>query len=299
MAGITLTRIALLLALSVATLHGQQPAPAPAAAPADEWRQFRGTPRLTGNSSTTLPATLKVLWTYDVGDLIDSSAAIANGVVYVGGGNGDLIALDLASGKLRWKYDDRQPDWRVIARGGNRCGLHRRSRRPGARGQHRRRQAAVDLPHRVRDQVVAGRRRRCRARRLVRRQPLRVRAGDGQAEMEGPDQRDGARDAGGPERPGVHRRLRLDAAGDPHRRRQGGLHGSTPAPTPARRRSSTARGPTSAPSTTRCWRSISSAAGCSGATPIPNAGFRSIRRRRSPTDASSSADATSRSMRST
>ena len=100
-----------------AALHGQQPARQPAAAPADEWRQFRGTPRLTGNSSTTLPATLKVLWTYDVGDLIDSSAAIANGVVYVGGGNGDLIALDLASGKLRWKYDDRQPDWRVVARG--------------------------------------------------------------------------------------------------------------------------------------------------------------------------------------
>ncbi len=45
-----------------------------------------------------------MLWTYDVGDVIDSSAAIANGVVYVGGGNGDLIALDLASGKLRWKY---------------------------------------------------------------------------------------------------------------------------------------------------------------------------------------------------
>ena len=36
--------------------------------------------------------------------MIDSSAAIVDGVVYVGGGNGDLLALDLASGKLRWKY---------------------------------------------------------------------------------------------------------------------------------------------------------------------------------------------------
>jgi outer membrane protein assembly factor BamB len=104
--GIRLSYIALCLVLSIGVLHGQQAAPAagPAAAPADEWRQFRGTPRLTGNSSTTLPTTLKVLWTYDVGDLIDSSAAIANGVVYIGGGNGDLIALDLATGKLRWKY---------------------------------------------------------------------------------------------------------------------------------------------------------------------------------------------------
>jgi len=92
-----------IIARQTATQPGGPPAPTETA-PADEWRQFRGTPRLTGNSSTTLPATLKVLWTYDVGDLIDSSAAIANGVVYVGGGNGDLIALDLASGKLRWKY---------------------------------------------------------------------------------------------------------------------------------------------------------------------------------------------------
>src|SRR5687767_1476742 len=74
------------------------------AAPAAEWRQFRGTPQLAGASSTTLPATLKLLWTYDAGDVIDSSAAIVNGVVYVGGGNGDLLALDLASGKLKWKY---------------------------------------------------------------------------------------------------------------------------------------------------------------------------------------------------
>ena len=74
------------------------------AAPANEWRQFRGNPRLTGVSASTPPATLKLLWTYDAGDVIDSSAAIADGVVYVGGGDGDLIALDLASGTLRWKY---------------------------------------------------------------------------------------------------------------------------------------------------------------------------------------------------
>ena len=111
--GFRLSQAALLVALTVVvgpvlpdrlgtTLSAQQPSPG--AAPADEWRQFRGTPRLTGNSSSTLPPTLKVLWTYDVGDLIDSSAAIVNGVVYVGGGNGDLLALDLASGKLKWKY---------------------------------------------------------------------------------------------------------------------------------------------------------------------------------------------------
>jgi eukaryotic-like serine/threonine-protein kinase len=73
-------------------------------APAQEWRQFRGTPALTGASASTLPATPKLLWSYNVGGPIASSAAIAGGVVYVGGGDGDLVALDLASGKLRWKY---------------------------------------------------------------------------------------------------------------------------------------------------------------------------------------------------
>src|SRR5262245_15919673 len=71
---------------------------------ADEWRQFRGSPQLIGVAPVAPPATLKVLWTYDGGDIIESSAAIAGGVVYVGAGNGDLLALDLASGKLRWKY---------------------------------------------------------------------------------------------------------------------------------------------------------------------------------------------------
>ena len=73
-------------------------------APAQEWRQFRGTPALTGVSAGSVPAAPKLLWSYSVGGPIASSAAIAGGVVYVGGGDGDLVALDLASGKLRWKY---------------------------------------------------------------------------------------------------------------------------------------------------------------------------------------------------
>jgi outer membrane protein assembly factor BamB len=94
--------VILSLSVLVATLPvaGQ----GPAGAPANEWRQFRGNPRLTGVSASMPPATLKLLWTYDAGDVIDSSAAIAGGVVYAGGGDGDLIALDLGSGTLRWKY---------------------------------------------------------------------------------------------------------------------------------------------------------------------------------------------------
>jgi len=71
-------------------------------APAAEWRQFRGTPSLAGVSAATLPATLKLLWTYEAGDPIDSSAAIVGGVVYVGAGNGDLLALDPNAEELKW-----------------------------------------------------------------------------------------------------------------------------------------------------------------------------------------------------
>ena len=73
-------------------------------AAADDWPQFRGNPSLTGIATSSLPKTLKLLWTYDAGESIESSAAIADGVVYVGSESADLIAVSLADGKLLWKY---------------------------------------------------------------------------------------------------------------------------------------------------------------------------------------------------
>src|SRR5262245_18491372 len=64
----------LLVLLVSPSLGAQRPASAPAAAPADAWRQFRGTPNLTGVSASVPPATLNVLWSYDTKDVIDSSA---------------------------------------------------------------------------------------------------------------------------------------------------------------------------------------------------------------------------------
>src|SRR6266581_1136389 len=69
-----------------------------------EWTQFRGNPQLTGVAASSLPANLKLLWTYEAGDSIESSAAISGGAVYVGVQTGDLVAIDLQTGKLRWKY---------------------------------------------------------------------------------------------------------------------------------------------------------------------------------------------------
>ena len=72
--------------------------------PPDRWPQFRGQPRLTGVAAGALPETPRVLWSHETGDVIDSSAAIAAGVVYVGAGDGQLLALDAGTGAVRWKY---------------------------------------------------------------------------------------------------------------------------------------------------------------------------------------------------
>lgn len=71
---------------------------------ADSWPQFRANYNLTGVAATTVPENLKLLWTYDAGESVESSAAIADGTAYVGVSSGELIAVDLWSGKLKWKY---------------------------------------------------------------------------------------------------------------------------------------------------------------------------------------------------
>ena len=90
------------------TRSGSAPAGASAGtaaiSPAGEWRSFRGSYPQTGVSAATPPATLKPLWTFQAGETIESSAAIAGGVVYVGSGDGELIALDFASGAVKWRY---------------------------------------------------------------------------------------------------------------------------------------------------------------------------------------------------
>ena len=72
--------------------------------PATNWAQFRGNARLTGVTASAPPVALTVRWTYDAGESIESSAAIVDGAVYVGSSKGELLALDLETGKLRWKY---------------------------------------------------------------------------------------------------------------------------------------------------------------------------------------------------
>ena len=111
------------------------------------------------------------------GDAVESSAAIAGGVAYVGSQKGELLALDLADRQAALALQDRRGHRRVVAGGvdGARAGLRRRSERHRARRARRRRPGGVDVQDQGRGQVVAGRRRRQGGDRLVRRQPLRPR----------------------------------------------------------------------------------------------------------------------------
>jgi outer membrane protein assembly factor BamB len=70
----------------------------------DEWPQFRGEPRLRGVAPSP-PAALTLAWTHEAGEAIESSAAIAAGVVYVGAQPGKLLALDLRTGARLWAYE--------------------------------------------------------------------------------------------------------------------------------------------------------------------------------------------------
>jgi eukaryotic-like serine/threonine-protein kinase len=77
--------------------------------PADNWPQFRGNPSLTGVSQSTLPDGLKLLWTYEAGESIESSAAIVGRTVFVGSQNGELVSLNLDNGAVYWKFSTGGP----------------------------------------------------------------------------------------------------------------------------------------------------------------------------------------------
>lgn len=76
---------------------------------AADWPTFRGDPAQTGISSDALPEKLVQRWAYGTGQDragggVESTAAIVNGVVYVGAFDEQLHAIDLATGRGKWKF---------------------------------------------------------------------------------------------------------------------------------------------------------------------------------------------------
>jgi eukaryotic-like serine/threonine-protein kinase len=72
--------------------------------PAADWTTFRANPLQTGVTTDPLPDKLEVLWKFETKDAIESTAAIADGCVYIGSYDEFLYAIDLASGKEKWKF---------------------------------------------------------------------------------------------------------------------------------------------------------------------------------------------------
>jgi len=70
----------------------------------DSWTTFRNGPQLLGVASSKLPEKLELLWELPVQDGVVSTPAILNGRVYVGALGGYLMCLELATGKVVWKY---------------------------------------------------------------------------------------------------------------------------------------------------------------------------------------------------
>jgi outer membrane protein assembly factor BamB len=70
---------------------------------AADWPVFRGDALMTGAGGAKLPDQLEVRWTFKTADAIESAPAVVDGVVYVCSLDRHLYAIDLASGRQKWK----------------------------------------------------------------------------------------------------------------------------------------------------------------------------------------------------
>ena len=68
------------------------------------WTSFRGNPQLTGVTDSRPPDHPQLLWTFQAGDMIESTAAVVDGTVYIGALDGILYAINAETGKKRWTY---------------------------------------------------------------------------------------------------------------------------------------------------------------------------------------------------
>jgi outer membrane protein assembly factor BamB len=68
-----------------------------------DWPIFRGNALMTGVGTAKLPDQLDEKWTFKAGDTIEGAPVVADGVVYFSSLDKHLYALDLATGKQKWK----------------------------------------------------------------------------------------------------------------------------------------------------------------------------------------------------
>ena len=70
-----------------------------------QWSQFRGNANRTGSYGETEIKQPQIAWEYDTGKVIESSAAVVEDTVYIGGHANRMHAIDRESGELKWKFD--------------------------------------------------------------------------------------------------------------------------------------------------------------------------------------------------
>ena len=72
-------------------------------APAADWPLFRGDAAMTGTATAKLPDQLAERWAFPCKDAVEGAPAVVGGVVYVASMDKHLYAVDLATGKEKWK----------------------------------------------------------------------------------------------------------------------------------------------------------------------------------------------------
>ncbi|MFN0135438.1 MAG: PQQ-binding-like beta-propeller repeat protein, partial [Phycisphaerae bacterium] len=94
-------------AATIATAAAQTNAPSPR----DSWPMFRGDLQNRGVANTKLADKLELKWKFATtpDESIESTAAIVDGVAYVGATDGHLYAINLKDGMLRWKFRSGEP----------------------------------------------------------------------------------------------------------------------------------------------------------------------------------------------
>ena len=135
---------------------------------AADWPRFRGDAAMTGAAAEALPPTLKLLWSAEVGESVESSAAIAGDGIYVG-----------ASRACSWRWRPAQARCSGSTEASKLAGVGESS--PAVSGDlvfigdldgvvhavDRKTAGPLDVQDGQRDQVVARHRRRARAHRFV------------------------------------------------------------------------------------------------------------------------------------
>src|SRR5436309_90921 len=72
--------------------------------PSVDWPLFRGNTVQNGVAAAQLPDKLEVLWKFDAKDSIEGAPAVVGVTAYVASMDEHLYALDLATGKEKWRY---------------------------------------------------------------------------------------------------------------------------------------------------------------------------------------------------